>query len=497
MTDAHVKPGRHEIARIRETHYLTDANRKEYALGLWDTLKRATALRNLVAGTSLLTILALAGGCETRGYFDQTELGRFEKRPLTVRILKNLDTGYEEPDAKFVNAGGVRPADLVSLPSDYVIGRNDLLQVSIADLVAPNVESQKISRVSETGSISLPWIGQIKAAGLTEAQLEQAIIQAYRDANFIPNAQVSVVTVEARSRTFSIYGAVNQTGQFAIIDSNFRLLDALVLARDFSQPVGIDYVYVIRKQEHDLTEVPEGATVPATQPTDVLTPRSEAPMPKPKMMMQDPPTTQPGTDSRIIVVDDQPMQIEGGVVTPGQRPAVDPAAPGEPTPFEGFNDLEEPSGLRVIRIPVDALRRGELRYNVVIRPQDFIWVPQPNIGEYYMGGHVQRTGVYSLTARNISLMQAVIAAGGLDQLAWPERTMVVRRLSTDQQVFARVDLAKIFQGEQPDIMLKPDDQIYVGTNALAPFLAAFRNGFRLTYGFGFIYDRNYWDDPNQ
>jgi polysaccharide biosynthesis/export protein len=465
-------------------------------LGLWESLKRVTALRNLVAGTSLITALALAGGCETRGYFDQTELGRFEKRPLTVRILKNLDTGYEEPDAKFASAGGVRQADLVSVPSDYVIGRNDLLQVSIADLVAPNVESQKVSRVSESGNISLPWIGQIKAAGLTEAQLEQAIIQAYRDANFIPNAQVSVVTIEARSRTFSIYGAVNQTGQFAIVDSDFRLLNALVLARDFSQPVGIDYVYIVRQKEHDLTEVPEGTTAPTTQPTDVLTPRSATPSPAPKMLMQDPPTTAPGTESRIIVVDDKPLQIEGGVVTPPTDPPVEPQ-PGEPTPFEGFNDLQEPSGLRVIKVPVDAIKRGEMRYNVVIRPQDFIWVPQPNIGEYYMGGHVQRTGVYSLTARNISLMQAIIAAGGLDQLAWPERTMVVRRLSTDKQVFARVDLAKIFQGEQPDIMLKPDDQVYVGTNALAPFLAAFRNGFRLTYGFGFIYDRNYWDDNNQ
>jgi hypothetical protein len=46
-------------------------------------------------------------------------------------------------------------------------------------------------------------------------------------------------------------------------------------------------------------------------------------------------------------------------------------------------------------------------------------------------------------------------------------------------------------------MLKPDDQVLVGTNALAPFLAAFRSGFRLTYGFGFIYDRNYWEQNNQ
>ena len=34
----------------------------------------------------------------------------------------------------------------------------------------------------------------------------------------------------------------------------------------------------------------------------------------------------------------------------------------------------------------------------------------------------------------------------------------------------------------------------VGTAFWAPFLAAVRNGFRITYGFGFLYDRNYYDD---
>ena len=34
----------------------------------------------------------------------------------------------------------------------------------------------------------------------------------------------------------------------------------------------------------------------------------------------------------------------------------------------------------------------------------------------------------------------------------------------------------------------------VGTNALAPFLAAIRNGFRVTYGFGFLYDKNFADN---
>ena len=108
-----------------------------------------------------------------------------------------------------------------------------------------------------------------------------------------------------------------------------------------------------------------------------------------------------------------------------------------------------------------------------------------------MGGHVARVGVYSLTARKLTIKQAIISAGMLDQLAIPGRTQVIRRLPNEREVFARVDLEKIFAGLEPDIYLKPDDQVLVGTNALAPFIAALRGAFRITYGFGFLYDRNY------
>ncbi|CAA9440219.1 MAG: hypothetical protein AVDCRST_MAG64-4134, partial [uncultured Phycisphaerae bacterium] len=70
-------------------------------------------------------------------------------------------------------------------------------------------------------------------------------------------------------------------------------------------------------------------------------------------------------------------------------------------------------------------------------------------------------------------------------------------LGPDREVFVRVNLAKIFEGEAPDIYLKPDDQVLVGTNMLAPFIAAVRGAFRFTYGFGFLYDRNFAAEENQ
>ena len=57
----------------------------------------------------------------------------------------------------------------------------------------------------------------------------------------------------------------------------------------------------------------------------------------------------------------------------------------------------------------------------------------------------------------------------------------------------------MLRGAQPDIYLKPNDMVRVGTNAIRAVLAAFRNAFRITYGFGFLYDRNYapqQDDDN-
>ena len=96
----------------------------------------------------------------------------------------------------------------------------------------------------------------------------------------------------------------------------------------------------------------------------------------------------------------------------------------------------------------------------------------------------------------MTLKQAWIAAGGADDFAFPYRTEVIRRIGANREVCVRVDLGKILALTVPDIYLKPNDVIYVGTNFFAPFLAAIRNSFRLTYGFGFLYDRNFYNGVN-
>src|SRR5580658_5823409 len=156
----------------------------------------------------------LLAGCDASPWNDFLNPGEPkildpDQKPLIVPILDTLASGIEEPDTAFSDATDIEPADLIPDVSDYRIGPNDLVSVSIFDLLGEGTGEQvKQVRVTETGSISLPFIPPVKASGLTERELEDAVSKAYEDARLIRNARVSASVQEARARTFSIQGNV-------------------------------------------------------------------------------------------------------------------------------------------------------------------------------------------------------------------------------------------------------------------------------------------------
>jgi hypothetical protein len=148
---------------------------------------------------------------------------------------------------------------------------------------------------------------------------------------------------------------------------------------------------------------------------------------------------------------------------------------------------------RIIRFDVEALQGGDPTQNLVLRDGDIITIPSPPVGDFYMTGYVLRPGVYSLTGRKITLLQAIAAAGGLTAIAVPWRTEVVRRVTEEEEEIIYVDLSKVARGEVPDFYVKPEDVIRVGTDWGAIHNAVIRNAFRATYGAGFVYDMNFAD----
>jgi polysaccharide export outer membrane protein len=213
--------------------------------------------------------------------------------------------------------------------------------------------------------------------------------------------------------------------------------------------------------------------------------------------------TQPqtGPETEWVLRDGNWVQVPRGQgqVSPARPPTVvEPSRPTPPLPLDGAAppiDLEWDHAIqtRAIRIPTDRLLAGDPRYNLIIKPGDTIHVPVDQIGEFFIMGNVNRTGVINLTGRPLTLKQAIAAAGGLGPLAMPRRVEVIRRIGMKREEIVMVDLDKIASGEQPDFFVKPNDLINVGTDATSRFRAVLRNAFRAAYGFGFVYDRNFAD----
>lgn len=506
-----------------------------------------------------------------------------QERPAVNPILPSIGMGDTHQEL-VPNATFPREGDWSYTERDYIIGAEDVLDISVLDLFQQGLETVLRRQVSRSGFVDLPLLPErIKAEGLTAQQLKQAIQDAYRG-DFLKDPTVSVSVVAKRQNTYSILGAVNRPGTYNIIRKDMRLLEAIATAGGVVQS-NIRYIYVIRQlpagkatpltepgadagapaelpripEEVDPREEPgdgepegtplepEGgepvepgedeptdaeteealreierllgqpSTRPApeedTAPPSVLPPMSETAATGPTTG----PTTEPSdmpapsrrvrwiySDGRWIPVEQEAPPAEtppGDGVEPDRPPAREMPTRKVLSPREGtgardpygWREVERLDMARVIAINLSKLREGDPRMNIVVRDNDTIHIPTLEVGEFYVGGEVLRPGVYSLTGRRVTVKQAVTAAGNLGPLAWPENTVLIRRLGNDQEQMLSLDLEAIFQGEEPDIFLRPDDMVMVGTDWRQSFYPVLRNAFRLTYGFGFIYDRNFAD----
>lgn len=502
--------------------------------------RRAVAL--LVASAGLI----VGAGCETDSFINPSVTGRWEKTPTIVPILERLSM-VEDRAGDFVEYSEVAPEDLQASQEPYRLGPGDSLEITLYDDVAQGSATDYTRIVDTRGFIDLPQLGQVYLQNMTVDQARAAIETEL--GRFVTNPLASLNVVQLRNQTYTVIGAVETPGPFFIPKGDYRLLEALTAAGRFSE--SLDFVYVIRQSS--LSEpMPAPAAVPGSAASPTPPPPSgdslldtierlsapaggAAPAPAPAAPEATPPATNPPADLPPPV--DLPDGTTGGLSVMGMpgRASLQPAdAPppvidlpdGSATPQSsptmtngGANWVfvngrwvqAGPTGAapaagssggsdsmvtqRVVRVPVKPLLAGDARYNVVVRPGDVIRVPSPPDGVVYIDGQVQRPGVYNFPASGrLTLTRALTAAGGYGELAIPERVDIVRVLPGNRQATVRLDARAIAEGTQPDIDLKPDDRVNVGTNFWAYPLAILRNGLRATYGFGFLLDRNFGND---
>jgi polysaccharide export outer membrane protein len=127
----------------------------------------------------------------------------------------------------------------VPLPSDYVIGPEDMLDVVF--WTAKEMSHQVLVRPD--GKISLPLIDDIQAAGLTPEQLATSLKKAAEQ--FVHDGNATVIVTAIHSRKFYIVGEVSKPGTFTL-GSEMTVLQALGEAGGFLEGANKGDVTIVR-----------------------------------------------------------------------------------------------------------------------------------------------------------------------------------------------------------------------------------------------------------
>jgi len=175
-----------------------------------------------VLATLLFCLLALTSHAEAQ------EGETTEEAPLYLEAR-----AVEEPIAAYVG----RPR------SDYRIGRQDLLEISVFDVE----ELSHTVRVTDDGSITMPLLGRLSVGGLTKTELER-LIAGLLEERYVRDPQVTVFVKEYESKKIAVSGAVKTPGSYEMLGRK-TLLEMLSMAGGLDKDMGREIIIFRREGE--------------------------------------------------------------------------------------------------------------------------------------------------------------------------------------------------------------------------------------------------------
>ena len=124
--------------------------------------------------------------------------------------------------------------------TEVPLGAGDVLRLSVYG----NPDLSLETRVSETGGITFPLLGQVSVGGLTVAAAEKKIGGLLESGGYLKKAQVNIIVSLLASQQVSVLGQVNRPGRYPV-DGRRSVLDMLALAGGIAADGG-DTVSLVR-----------------------------------------------------------------------------------------------------------------------------------------------------------------------------------------------------------------------------------------------------------
>lgn len=291
-------------------------------------------------------------------------------------------------------------ANPMPIEQRYRIGPGDLLDIRVFGHPEMGIET----RVDPTGRIRVPFLDEIQAACLTEAQLGQTIETKMR--KYLRAPQVAVLVKDFQSQPVAVIGAVQHPGRF-LLQRRVRLLEMLGYAGGQSLNAG-STIHLIRSRDYDFcalngANAPAAVAAPASLAETLETATAKAP-------------TKTGEEDKL---------------------------------FEG----------KFVAINLRDLLNGGLAANLFVEPGDIVSVPEAD--QVFLTGGVMRPGPIPLRQAT-TLSQAIGQAGGFFPDAAKKRIRLSRQLpgsSTREELI--FDYEAIEKRKAQDIVLQPNDLVEV------------------------------------
>jgi len=158
---------------------------------------------------------------------------------IALRTAQSVfETPIQKNDQLWITVGGSNPLDLVALNSASGVPGGG----GGANIGAGN-NSMLGYMVEADGKIKVPYIGKVKAEGLTRIQLETTLTDLF--AAYTKNP---VVNVRFLNYTFSVLGEVFRPGKFSMTTERISILDAISMAGDITNLGKGDNILIVREQ---------------------------------------------------------------------------------------------------------------------------------------------------------------------------------------------------------------------------------------------------------
>lgn len=198
---------------------------------------------------------ALAPGMQMdEGHYESTERPGPNGKPVTYNVIPITADLIQK------QAAATRPPTTSDFSAslkeqqgswEYRVGPHDVLNVTVWDhpeLTIPagqfRAPEQAGRPVDSNGDMYFPYVGLVRVGGLTLDQIRQELTQ--RLSKYIEKAQLDVTVAAFRSQKVQVVGEVQSPGFIPVTDVPLTALDAVNLAKGFTEQADPADVMLVR-----------------------------------------------------------------------------------------------------------------------------------------------------------------------------------------------------------------------------------------------------------